>query len=54
MDGGKLRKCGIKREISMFEQFNKYKKMNLLLVTPYIQKLFFSLLNQNTCPVYNS
>ena len=58
MVGGKLRKFGKKREISMFEQFSKHKKMRSLLLTPIFKRFkksaFFSSLNQNTCPVYDA
>ena len=42
----------------MFEQFSKYKKWNVyywLLYSNVLEKvLFFSSLNQNTCPIYDA
>ena len=37
MVGGKLRKFGKKREISMFDQFSKYKKNEKFTIDSYIQ-----------------
>ena len=58
MDGGKLKKFGIKKGDKYVWEVDQIKKMKRLLLTPifksFNKNVFFSSLNQNSCPVYDA